>query len=974
MMKRKLLFSVLALVVTGSIVSVTSMQFGKIEKYTPRKIESKRYAEGISGAMEYMHSLRADRKTNQIDPQAVLSASKEVDLMKKRKAGNLGLSWIERGPDNIGGRTRAILVKRNNPSFMMAGGISGGLWKSESAGSSWVKVDYSGGYDFEDVDFTNTSVSCIVEAANGDIYFGTGEGLALNGAQGEANGGTSFVGYGMWKSTDGGETFTHLSSTTPSSINSGSTEWAYVNRLGADPADENRIYAATNRGLRVSYDGGETWETPVAKGTSMKLIQSSPDVKVATDGSVFAVVGNSIYYSANGDIDTFEKLVDENLPVSGVRRIELAIAPSDPNYIYACIADDDGNLKGVFRSTDKGDTWTVIGEQGASEFQLFGPNGQGWYDNVIAVYPNNKDKIIVGGIDMWSWDASTEYWEQKTNWTFNDPGVYKSPYYIHADQHIYVFHPTNPDIIYAGSDGGISRSVDGGETWITLNKNFNVTQFYTLAAGYYGEVMGGTQDNGTLLLDRSLNSETQARYVYPGDGSGCDMSMINPLVFFASSPDGAFGRTVDYGENFSSRGNETFKDTATVAKYEGAFVAPILIWESINDTSSRDSVSFVNEADTTLLAGTEVTVYGYNNYPIAYTLTDSIPVGDSIQIQDVVTARFYAGLNNTVWMTKGALDFSRVPEWYKIANIEGETQSMAYSQDGNHLFVGTVGGKVYRISNLLYANDKTSANIDSAATVLEVDLLEDFGSFRAVTSISVHPNDANKVVVTLGNYGNSEYIYYSDDALAATPSFAAKQGDIPAMPVYASCMLMDEENVVVIGTEMGVFTTSDISAANVDWSFDSEGVGNAPVFSIFQQTFKRPGFETKEGDKYPASNNYGMLYIGTHGRGIWEANNYLGINDQEVADNEATYVPQVKLFPNPVVDKAQVEYNIFNASNVSVQVYNLNGSLLEDIDLGYRTTGRYQFDLNCVNYQPGTYIVSVKTDTDRKVVKMSVIK
>jgi photosystem II stability/assembly factor-like uncharacterized protein len=162
-----------------------------------------------------------------------------------------GIQWEEMGPDNVGGRTRAILFDRNQQGVIYSGGVSGGLWKSTNSGQSWAKVND---------DFESLVITSITQAANGDIYFGTGEGFyayGLNNPTGFSAFG--FPGKGVWKSSDGGNTFTHLAATIPVNGNLVTEEWAYVNKLASSPTDANIIYAATNKGLRISTDAGTTW-------------------------------------------------------------------------------------------------------------------------------------------------------------------------------------------------------------------------------------------------------------------------------------------------------------------------------------------------------------------------------------------------------------------------------------------------------------------------------------------------------------------------------------------------------------------------------------------------------------------------------------------------------------------------------------------------------------------------------------------
>ena len=185
--------------------------------------------------------------------------------------------------------------------------------------------------------FTNMIISCIGQAPNGDIYVGTGEYFATPSG---TNSNSGAYGQGMWKSTDG-ETFTHLLSTWPdTTINYDAfSDWLTVNEIAFDPST-GRVYAATKGGLYISDDKGNTWTEVLGS-----LIR---DVKVASNGRVYAVKNNNLYVSDNGNDGTFTGIIG----VSSGGRMEIAIAPSNDNYIYVFGAASDGSFGKMYRSTD----------------------------------------------------------------------------------------------------------------------------------------------------------------------------------------------------------------------------------------------------------------------------------------------------------------------------------------------------------------------------------------------------------------------------------------------------------------------------------------------------------------------------------------------------------------------------------------------------------------------------------------------
>ena len=181
---------------------------------------------------------------NNINGKDKEKKNKKSQTTNQKNINTLGLGWNEVGADNLGGRTRALIFDKNNPAIVYAGAIGGGLWKSTTGGSSWYRIASVS---------ENMIISCITQAPNGSIFVGTGESFAKH--DGCANGSSGFLGGGIYRSTDG-INFSLLPSTNPTT-NDLISNWAFVNDIAADIS--NKIYAATNKGLMMSSDNGDTW-------------------------------------------------------------------------------------------------------------------------------------------------------------------------------------------------------------------------------------------------------------------------------------------------------------------------------------------------------------------------------------------------------------------------------------------------------------------------------------------------------------------------------------------------------------------------------------------------------------------------------------------------------------------------------------------------------------------------------------------
>ncbi|HXH18110.1 MAG TPA: hypothetical protein VNJ07_03415, partial [Chitinophagales bacterium] len=213
------------------------------KKHGEKEDDEKAAREG----MLYLTEMRANHITGKINPADVLLARQQMyqkRAQKNKRGIPLNLQWEDQGPDNVGGRTRGFMIDRNNPQHILAGSVSGGLFVSYNEGLSWQP------HPSNEV-MGHLGILTIRQASNGDIYIGTGESFApvLSGIPTDF-GAPGFIGEGIYKSTDGGQTFFHLSSTTPSVSNSNTADWAYVNEIAIDPNNPQRVYASTNNGLK----------------------------------------------------------------------------------------------------------------------------------------------------------------------------------------------------------------------------------------------------------------------------------------------------------------------------------------------------------------------------------------------------------------------------------------------------------------------------------------------------------------------------------------------------------------------------------------------------------------------------------------------------------------------------------------------------------------------------------------------------
>lgn len=452
--------------------------------------------------------------------------------------------WQERGPLRTGGRTRTMLLDANDPTdkTMFAAGVAGGLWKTDDVTATTVEW-----YPINDY-LENMAIVTLVQNPNNpqEMYFGTGEAYfnadAVRGA-------------GVFRSTDGGNTWAQLPAT---------ANWNYVMRMAIHPNGD--IYAVgSSIGVQRSQDGGQTWTKVLGAGVSTGQTNSVNEIEIASDGTIYAVLGyrttSYIYRSLNGtsvgDIGNWEF---KGAPINGLigaqDRIEITSCASAPNVVYALTSDTNFPLSGsrattIHKTIDGGDNWVKTAD--APEVSPGNGNfagNQAWFDLEIAVDPTDPDRVIVGGIDIMMSVNGGSLWAPITSaYTGAAP-------YAHPDQHLIYFHPNQDNVIFFGNDGGLYRTYDGNKlpqnmTLSSMNRYYNVTQFYACAmhpdagVNYF---LGGTQDNNSLAFEEYGISDV--RVVRSGDGAFCHIDQNEPNIQIVSSQNGNYGLSTNGGVSF----------------------------------------------------------------------------------------------------------------------------------------------------------------------------------------------------------------------------------------------------------------------------------------------------------------------------------------------------------------------------------------------------------------------------------------
>lgn len=482
---------------------------------------------------EWMYRQRAFPQ-DRINYEVYEAAVAQAGLTRRQTQRRHMDTWRAVGPVNIGGRLPDIALHPHDEDVFYVAAANGGVFKTTDGGETWEHVFVKDG---------RLSIGDIALAPSDPsiIYIGTGEANASATS-------AAFYGDGIYRSDDAGKTWTHI----------GLAESHHIGRIVVDPGDADRVFVAatghlygknTTRGIFRSVNGGQDWEQVLFVSDSTSAIDIvinpvSPDTLYAAMWERiryphvrdYAGLSSGVYRSFDGG-DTWTRL-ENGLPVHDrVGRIGLAIAPSQPNTIYAVYAEHPitNDFSGLYKSEDAGETWVRIDDGTLESVRVYA--GFGWYFGNVRVHPQQANRVYVLGLQSWRSTNGGVGWTQHT---FGD---------IHVDHHALEIHPLNPNFHVLGTDGGLYLSRNNGSSWQHIGK-LPVTEFYTCTMDptmphrYYG----GSQDNGTLRTLTGSHDDWQR--IFGGDGFVVLVDPEDSDVIYCEYQWGFLYKTTDGGANW----------------------------------------------------------------------------------------------------------------------------------------------------------------------------------------------------------------------------------------------------------------------------------------------------------------------------------------------------------------------------------------------------------------------------------------
>ena len=844
----------------------------------------------LSQAFDDPHSRKAWEFKRLADPETgeIPAGIRRAELLFSSKLpvapSSRDMQFISRGPFNVGGRTRAFAMDVTNANTLIAGSVSGTIYRSTDAGQTWVPSE---------MPLVQQGITCIAQdtrAGHTNVWYaGSGEAYG----QSASAAGAFYTGNGIYKSTDGGMTWDTVANTSTGSglFFDRAFDLVWTLRTDASRFDSSIVYAATYGGIYRSNTGGQTWKRVLGSfSTSSAFHSYFTHVEVTPTGVVYASLSDDgpnkgIWRSTNGL--TFTNIMDTSL-TDAYNRIVMTYAPSDENQLYFLAntpgsGQPDTNYVGdvewnsFWKYTYVGGDGTGLG--GAWENRSLnlpttgGPFDkfavQGSYDMVVIVKPNDPNYVVIGGTNLYrSSDAFATY----NSWRMI--GGYKEGTKLHIvegwenhhpDQHEAFFHPNDFNVLFSGNDGGVFRTDDlNADTvqWVSLNNGYLTTQLYTLALDnatpHDPVIIGGMQDNGTWFTNANTSTNPWV-HTRGGDGSYCAIA-DNKSAYYYSIQNGKMQRAY-----VDANGN-----TTSYARI---------------DPRDATGYQFINP----------------------YILD---PVDNNVM---------YLPAGRKMWRNNNLSEIPMVNNWDSIMinwvtfpdtclPTQGEITAVACSKSPAHtVYYGTDRKRVYKVVN---ANTGNPSRQDITGTTSSVP----FPSNAHVNCIAVDPQNADHALVVFSNYSVVSLYATTDGGttwsrvagnLEQNPTNGAGSG--PSCR-WATILHVNDGVLYFVGTSTGLYATNALQAENTVWTKQAPGtIGNTVCEMVI----------SRQSD--------GLVVVGTHGNGVYAAN-YNSVNEIAVSVKAVAQPTALSLYPNPSLgENAVLSFYGNKANEAIITVHDVNG-------------------------------------------------
>lgn len=839
------------------------------------------------------------------------------------------LTWVHRGPYHVGGRTRACALDVTNENIIVAGSVSGGMYRSVDGGVSWIKTTSSAPGATAVVQDTRAGQTATWYYVSGEPY-----GTSASGT------GAFYLGNGVYKSVDGGVSWDTLNATATNTPTTWDAPYDISWNIALNPKDlvNDVIYVAATSGVYKSIDGGANWTT--ARGTFSGSAGSYfTDVLVTPDsGIVYAALSKSnigggygalhggIWRSVDGST-----WVNINPPFfsDSTERIKMCINPQNSSQLYFLAhTPDTGQLSTDYKGTPErnslwrydyvsgdgtglGGTWTDLSMNIPHNLGQFGNfNAQGGYNLVIKVKPDDPNTVFIGGTNIF---RSTSAFTDSLNTTqiggygigttYPDFNPYPNH---HSDQHDILFLPSNPDVMINAADGGLYKTTDcmaASPVWVQLNTSYTTSQFYTLAVdkGTPGSniLIAGAQDNGSWW-ENSANPTNTWTFSAKGDGSYCYIQNGGGMYYYSRQLGEMIKCTLDGSGNATAFARI---DPIGASGYD--FINPYTI------DPNNNNIMY-------LAAGTRV----YRNSDLS-----AIPLTN--QYDTISTNWSY--FPDTVTTQVSALAVSTTP--------------------ANRLYYGTSSKKMYRIDN---AHTGSPSRTEITSTINP----HSFPNAN-ISSIAVDPYDADHVMVVFSNY-SVQSVFVTRNG-GTTWKKCGGNLEIPTSlgPSVRSCSILpvSDGTVYLLATSTGLYGTTWVDTTNTIWlPLATNEIGN--TVSVY--------IETRLSD--------GLVVVATHGYGIFSTNitsvGQVGLNPLA---NKTTGA-MLKIFPNPTSTYSNFIVKLNQNCEGEISLYNLSGKKIKNLYSGSFTKEEKTIHFNIEELPAGIYLCRLEAGKTHETSKLLIVK
>ncbi|GAA4275007.1 T9SS type A sorting domain-containing protein [Aquimarina gracilis] len=850
----------------------------------------KRPGEDIEARMEYEFQRLRDPNTGKI-PSGINDA--ELEFSSRIPEGNdskksLSVAaksaksskssrfsyWQNRGPFNVGGRTRALAIDRTNENIILAGGVSGGLWRSIDAGQSWRKVTNRR---------QSPSITTIVQdprpGRHNTWYYGSGE---FRGNSAGA-GGAFFAGTGVYKSVNGGRTWRLLESTNDGDVNSISP-FDIINSIAIHPVSGD-LYVATLNGIHRSQDGGNSFQEVLAGGPD-----NITEINITTTGQIYATIElsgdpNAGFFTST-DGNEWTSITPATIPPAFGRTV-MGIDPSNESIVYFFSHILGTSSAFLFKydadAATPEEMWIDLSANLPTTIggRVGNLNLQGNYNMVVKVSPADPNLVFVGGTNLYRSTTGFTTPAGQESWVggyspLNDVSVYPDQ---HPDQHVLLFYPSNPNKALTGSDGGVAVTEDITTTlspeepvdWVSLNNGYLTTQPYHVSfdpEANSDDLLAGFQDNGTWYTN-STDPTTPWTEDFGGDGS------------YSAFADGGRTRYVSsqggnlYRLNFDETGAFESFTRVRPTRVDGlAFIAPFVL------DPNNDNIMYLPGGRT---------IWRNNNL-------DEIPLFSnattSVNWVGLQTSQIPISEDPTITSRITALDVSQYPV-------------------ANRLYYGSNVGGIYRMDN---------ANLDGQEAI---DISAGKGLPAGfVNDINVDASNADRVIVTFSNYGIIS-LYLTEDGGETWTNISGNleenadgTGNGPSVRSTAFLggsqgFLGSRTQRVFAATSTGLYYATRLNGERTRWIKEPFAIGNAVTDEV----------RTRKD---------GFIAVAAHGNGLYSAR-FPVFNDIPELSLSVAYGLDNLTFPQDSEDVTIDITGLFVSSqgaSIDIEVVNGNSDLV----------------------------------------------